>query len=278
VALSADGRFVAFTSQMPDLVPDDTNGFLDVFVHDMRTGATTRVSVATGGRQASHFFTHLDQTAGSFAPAISADGRYVAFDSNATDLVPDDTDQAEDVFVHDRLTGVTTRVSVATGGGQASGFKSGLPGSVDPAISANGRYVAFTSDAANLFPADTKGTWDVFEHDRLTGVTRQVSVATDGAGSNVVQSVEPAISADGRYIAFVSDATNLVPHDTNRTLDVFLHDARTGRTERVSVLASGAEIEAGSDQPAIAADGCCVSFAVRVLQTGGIDVFVRLVH
>ena len=206
-SISADGRYVAFHSLASNLVPDDTNGESDVFVHDRQTGETARVSLSSGG-------TEGNSSSGS--PSISADGRYVAFVSLATNLVPGDN-KFWDTFVHDRQTGQTTRVSMSSGG------KKGNGGSGNPSISADGRYVAFNSDATNLVPGDTNGVVDVFVHDRQTGQTVRVSLSWDGSEGNDA-SCNPSISADGRYVAFWSDATNLVPDDTNGFPDIFVQD------------------------------------------------------
>jgi Tol biopolymer transport system component len=243
-SISADGRYVAFMSYASNLVPGDTNGVMDVFVHDRLTGQTTRVSVASDGTQGN---------GDSVSPSISADGRYVAFMSYAYNLVPGDTNGKADVFVHDRLTGQTTRVSVASDGTQ------GNDGSGGASISANGRYVAFVSGASNLVPGDTNGVDDVFVHDRLTGQTTRVSVASDGTQGNG-DSWWPSISADGRYVAFMSWASNLVPGDTNGTWDVFVHDRLTGQTTRVSVASDGTEGNSDSIYPSISADGRYVAF------------------
>ncbi len=161
---------------------------------------TERVSVATGGAQA---------TDTSFTGAISADGRFVAFFSDATNLVSGDTNSTYDVFVHDRQTGATERVSVATDGTEADGV------SETPAISADGRFVAFRSGATNLVSGDTNASADIFVHDRQTGTTERVSVATNGDQATGGGSSNPAISADGRFVAFWSTANNLVSSDTN---------------------------------------------------------------
>ncbi len=263
-AISADGRFVAFYSFATDLVSGDTNGTADVFVHDRQTGTTERVSVATGGTEA---------TGNSLNAAISADGRFVAFYSLATDLVSGDTNGKYDVFVHDRQTGTTERVSVATGGSQADNH------SYDPAISADGRFVAFDSSATNLVGGDTNANADVFVHDRQTGTTERVSVATGGAEGDG-NSSEPAIDADGRFVAFESDATTLVSGDTNGTTDIFVHDRQTGTTERVSVATGGTEGNGNSVSAAISADGRFVAFysaASNLVSdaNGANDVFVR---
>ncbi|MGH8879054.1 MAG: TolB family protein, partial [Stackebrandtia sp.] len=210
--VSADGRYVAFVSFADNVVTGDTNGWEDVFVHDRRTGDTSRVSVAGDGSQAN---------GSSHDGVVSADGRYIAFQSFADNLVPGDTNGVEDVFVHDRQTGVTSRVSVTSSGSQV---KSNSPG-LGLAIAADGRYVAFASSASRLVPGDTNGAYDVFVHDRQTGATRRVSIAGDGSQANSA-SVGAAISADGRHVAFISRAGNLVPGDTNRIDDVLVRIVR----------------------------------------------------
>ncbi|MPV87013.1 TolB family protein [Ostreibacterium oceani] len=151
---------------------------------------------------------------GSYAPSISADGRYVAFHSGATNLVAGDTNGNLDIFVHDTQTGVTTRVSVDSSGVEGDDY------SQIPSISADGRYVAFYSDATNLVTGDTNGAQDIFVHDTQTGVTTRFSVDSNDLESNN-GSYNPSISADGRYVAFDSFATNLVADDTNGRRDVF---------------------------------------------------------
>ena len=245
-AISADGRYVAFVSDATNLVAGDTNGQSDIFVHDRRTGATERVSVDSSGVQADR---------GSDEPAISANGRFVAFSSTASNLVADDTNGQRDIFVHDRRTGAGDRVSVDTSGAQ------GNDGSYGPAISANGRFVAFRSLASNLVADDTNGQSDIFVHDRRTGATERVSVDSSGIqANNRVSDLLPAISADGRYVAFGSQASNLVAGDTNDREDIFVHDRRTGATERVSVDSSGVQADGNSNEPAISADGRYVAF------------------
>jgi hypothetical protein len=220
-AMSHDGRYLAFQSRASNLVPGDTNRANDVFVHDTVTGVTSRVSVASDGSQA-------DWGTVTGGPAISADGRHVAFLSRSTNLAPGATNGAPHVFVHDRATGVTTHVSVATDGTQGDNQ------SYHPEISADGRYVTFRSLAMNLVPGDTNNTSDAFVHDRLTGETTRVSVSSTGTQANQEAqgswAARPRISADGRHVAFVSYASNLVSGDTNGTYDVFVHDRFTGVT------------------------------------------------
>jgi hypothetical protein len=248
---------VAFYSEASNLVPDDTNGCLDVFVHDRQTGATERVSVDSDGNQGNR---------ASRSPSISGDGRYVAVWSWASNLVPGDTNTSTDVFVHDRQTRATARVSVDSAGSQ------GNSDSYPPSVSADGRYVAFYSEASNLVPDDTNGYLDVFVHDRQTGATERLSVDSGGNQGNG-ESEYPAISADGRYVAFDSGASNLVPGDTNYSCDndnddvyddncsdVFVHDRQTGATERVSVDSAGSQGNANSIVPAISVDARYVAF------------------
>jgi Tol biopolymer transport system component len=249
-AISGDGRFVAFWSGGTNLVPGDTNGLVDIFVHDRQTGETTRVSVDSQGGQAN------DQ---SFDPAISADGRFVAFQSSATNLVPGDTNVRDDVFVHDRQTGKTIRGSVDSSGAQADNK------SILPALSGDGRLVAFASLASNLVADDTNGKWDVFVHDLETGETRRMSVDSQGKQGDLDSSRDeaPSISSDGRLVAFMSRATNLVANDTNGKSDVFLHDLETGVTTRVSVDTAGTQADDDSDNAAISPAGGAVAFASR---------------
>ncbi|MCC7077940.1 MAG: cadherin-like domain-containing protein [Acidimicrobiia bacterium] len=243
--MTPDARFVAFVSDKVNLVTDDTNGLPDVFVHDRQTGTTERVSVASDATEAN------GSDVMSFSePAISADGRFVAFTSDATNLTADDDmDGLTDVFVHDRQTATTDRIEGAGAG-------------LDPAISADGRYVAFDSWADDLVGGDTNEAPDVFVHDRETGETERVSIAGDGAEADGM-SIHAAISADGRHLAFISSATNLVTDDTNGVLDAFVHDRETGETERVSIAGDGTQADAGFDLEGIAItpDGRSVAFS-----------------
>ena len=205
-------------------------------------GTTERVSVDSAGGEG-------NGPQGSFSADISADGRFVAFESLHINLVPGDTNNTVDVFVHDRQTDTTERVSVATDGTQGNNE------SRSPAISADGRFVAFESVASNLVPGDTNNQFDVFVHDRQTGIMERVSVATDGTQANSFGSLIAAVSADGRFVCFSSNASNLVPGDTNNTVDVFVHDRQTGTTERVSVDSLGNQGNMISNCGDISADG-----------------------
>ena len=226
---------------------------------------TTRDSTATDGSQGD---------GASNQAAISADGRWVAFTSGATNLVAGDTNSATDVFVRDRLTGATQRVSVSSTGAQADGA------SELPTISADGRYVAFRSLADNLVSGDTNGTWDIFVHDRATGITERVSVSSSG-GQGTGTSRDPRVSADGRYVAFASTSANLVAGDTNGAQDIFVHDRLAGTTALVSVDSAGSLGNADSYNPSLGADGQLIVFdsiATNLVAgdtNGARDVFAR---
>jgi Tol biopolymer transport system component len=233
-SISDSGRYVAFASRATNLVPGDTNGRTDVFVRDRRPGGgTTRVSLASNGAQGND---------DSSDPSLSADGRFVAFASLATNLVPGDTNGRTDVFVRDRTTGTTTRISKGVGLSQPNGFSFG------PRISANGRYVAFVSRATNLVQPATSGEGDVFVHDRQTGVTSLASVPRRRGGrANGPSGLGGlAISGNGRFVAFDSEASNLVAGDTNGRTDVFVRDRQLGTTTRLSVPAGGGEADGDS--------------------------------
>jgi Tol biopolymer transport system component len=264
-SISADGRYVAFTSIASNLVVRDSNNSGDVFLHDRLTKQTTRISVATGGIQGN---------SASFGPSLSANGRYVAFESLASNLVAGDTNGVADAFLHDRLTKQTARVSVATGGAQEGNGSSHSSG-----LSASGRYVAFGSLANNLVAGDTNGVADAFVHDLLTKQTTRVSVRLNGVEGNG-DSFPSNLSADGRYVAFLSYASNLVGGgDTNNSGDAFVHDRLTKQTTRVSVATDGTQ--ANGFSPGISADGRYVAFestALRPNNTGSfppVEVFVR---
>jgi Ca2+-binding RTX toxin-like protein len=244
-SISADGRFVAFYSNASNIVPGDTNRTEDIFVRDTLTNTTTRaVDRASDQAFGNSFFN---------PPSISADGRFVAFDSGGSNLVPGDTNNTGDIFVRDTLTNTTTRVSVDSAGNQANS------GSGTPSISADGRFVAFSSFASNIVPGDTNNTEDIFVRDTLTNTTTRVSVDSAGNQGNSYSN-NPSISADGRFVAFQSGASNIVPGDTNNTGDIFVRDTLTNTTTRVSVDSAGNQGNFGSGGPSISADGRFVAF------------------
>ncbi|MCE9621040.1 MAG: hypothetical protein K8R99_01710, partial [Actinomycetia bacterium] len=242
--ISDDGQFISFISTASNLVGAlDTNGFNDVFVRDQFNSVTTRVSVSTAGVQAD---------AQSDRPKISGNGRYVSFASFATNLVADDTSLQYDIFVRDRTLNTTTRVSVSSAGVEQNS------GSLDNAISGDGRYVIFRTDSTNLVAGDTNLKADIFRHDSVTGITVRVSV--DSAGGQLNQDSDvPSISADGRYILFETFAA-FVPGDTNNNYDVFVHDMFDATTVRVGVSTAGTESVFGTARGSISANGRFVTF------------------
>lgn len=206
--------------------------------------APERVSVSSFGVETADYSSY---------PSISDDGRFVAFQSEDWTLVPQGPEIFYDIFVHDRQTGVTQKVSVSS---------LGVPGdnhSYDPAISGDGNVVAFYSYANNLVAGLPVHTKHVYVHDLRTSTTTLASASTAGVAGNRM-SWEPAISHDGRFVAFESWADTLVPGDTNVVADIFVRDLMAGTTERVSVSSSGAQGNGGSSEAAISADGRFVSF------------------
>jgi Tol biopolymer transport system component len=247
-SISDDGRFVAFDSTAPDLVTGDYNGFSDVFVRDRLKGTTERVSVGMGG---------VDADWPSHAPAISADGRYVVFTSAARNLVPGDNNQSDDVFIYDRYKAYMERVSVNSAGQEANAVSSS---GHHLAVDRSGHFVVFSSFASNLVSKDTNGDWDVFVRDRWTGATIRVSVGSTGKEGNH-SSNDASIDRDGRFVAFKSHASNLIPQDFNGHADVFVHDLWNALTSRVNLNYKGDEILNGdSSMPMICPSGTCVTY------------------
>jgi hypothetical protein len=274
VSISADGRYVAFESAATNLVAGSHDGSDDVILRDRLLGTTERISVSSSGTPGNY---------GSYYPSVSADGRYVAFWSYATNLVADYTNPASaQVFVRDRLAGTTELVSVSSAGVQGNGYSGYY---MNVSISADGRYVAFSSLANNLVSGDTNASWDVFVRDRLEGTPERVSVSTAGVQGNGDSSSNGSgvsISADGRFVAFQSAASNLVAGDWNGSGDVFVRDRLAGTTELVSVSSAGVQGNWSSSEPSISADGHNVAFTSYSTNlvsepdtNNNLDVFVR---
>ena len=262
-AISADGRFVVFASLADNLVPNDSNGSVDVFIRDREKGVTKRVSV-NSAEEESH--------AGGSEASVSADGRYVLFGSTSDNLAPG-ADGSEQAYVRDRRAGTTRRVSVNNRGRQANqsvGYMS---------ISTNGRFVAFESRANNLVKHDTNGEGDVFVRDRRSKTTQRVSV-TSGEKQVVNWSGYAHISPSGRFVAFESPNAHLVPGDDNGIVDVFVRDIRHGVTLRVTSRSGGTN-PTGSEYPTVTADGRFAAFQSDVNNlvsgdtNGFTDAFVR---
>ena len=254
--ISADGQFIAFRSLSSQVVANDLNGFVDIFVYDRTNGSIKRVSVASDGSEATGCSCGWPDTCNGCEydnvnshPSISGDGRYITFTSFSSNFVDGDLPDTPDVFVHDQQTGETTIISRASDGNLGNGS------SGEPSISADGNSIAFSSAASNLVAEDWNNQQDVFLWRRGTvGLTR-VSVATDGTEGNST-STDPVISADGSRIVFTSGATTLANTDSNGFIyDVFLHDLEKGTT---TILSSG--LAGGGDWPAISDNGESVSF------------------
>lgn len=242
-SLSGDGRYVAFTSSANNLVTGDTNNRTDIFVYDRLLCIMSRVSVDSAGVQGNDH---------SSNPSISQYGRYVAFESSATNLLGagNDTNGFTDIFVHDRQTGTTTRVSVSTAGTAGTG------NSTNASISNDGQKIAFQSTASNLLAGgDTNGSIDIFVHDLGADTTIRASVSSGSiAGNN--DSTNPAISGNGQFVAFESAATNLVSPDTSSFIEIFVRDLSGNTTTRSSAVSGTTEIgDADALSPDISNDG-----------------------
>lgn len=242
--VSGDGRWIVFQSIADNLVPSDTNGCLDVFLYDRIHQVMSRVSVDSNGIEGNYI---------SVAPTISHDGEIITFQSDAWNLVPGDVNGNSDVFIHNRLTGVTSRISESASGA------GGNWDSFAPALSADGSTIAYTSHATNLGPIDNNLFADIYQWNRGTGTTTLVSSAIGGTPSNH-GSGDPCISGDGRFIAFESYASNLVPADGNGHKDIFLHDSLSGFITRVTQTPAGVEANHYSSQAAISQDGRYITF------------------
>lgn len=296
-AISADGRYVVFSSHASNLIAGDTNSTFDIFLYDIQADTLERVSLDSGG---------LEGNDSSSGPSISSDGRYVAFESSATNFVAGDTNATSDIFVKDRQTGAIDRVSVSSAGLEANSLSSRSN------ISANGEYVVFQSLASNLVDVDGGG-YDIFVRDLQNSTTERVSISADGGVLNTTyvynissngryipmvftytipyagnidrvfyydrdtdtmhrvstdisgfggnaSSFGPFISSDGQYIVFHSMATNLVNDDTNGVTDLFLYNMNTSVIERISVNDVGVQGSGTVSLPSISSDGSFVTF------------------
>ncbi len=231
--ISGDGSAVAFWSYASDLVANDNNFDRDVFVHDRTTGQTTRATVNSNGQESyagCAWFTCRE----TFGLDISSDGRFVAFASDQGTLVAGDSNGAEDIFVRDRIAGTTVMASVVTGGAIGIGWCR------YPSISSDGRFVAFDT-FASLHPSDVNTTLDIYIRDLWTGVTELAS-ATSAGTTGAFDTYNASLSANGRYVAFVSWEPGFVPNDTNGIADVFMLVRSTGLIRRVTLGIGGQQM------------------------------------
>lgn len=258
--ISADGRYVAFGSFADNLAANDQNMSSDVFFFDRQTRQLTRISEGQGG---------ADADGASDGNAISPDGSVVAFESVATNLIADDANGLRDIFLWLRDSNTIERVSVASDGSEANGI------SDQPALSRDGRYVVFESQASNLVPGDTNGRRDIFLVDRVLDTIERVDVAADGSEANA-NSEHPSISDDGRFVAFESRADNLTTDVLNGTNNIFVKDRQTGAVTLISQSTGGVSADAFCEWPSISPDGRLVVFdcpgdTLVEVDTGGLE-------
>lgn len=261
--ISADGRYVAFIS-FADLVKGTSSIYQQVYVRDLSSGKTEIISVAGNGSPGDGDCWHV---------SLSTDGRFVAFSSEADNLTSGDPDSGTDIYLRDRQTGQLELISITKNGDKGNNSSSG------PSISADGRYVTFFSQASNFFGGDTNALADIYIRDRQAGTTQLVSVSQTGGVGNAF-SQTPTISADGRFVAFISEASNLVPNDTNNSWDIFVRDMQAGTTQRISMGHNGDQANYGSSDPSVSADGRSILFYSQADnlvvgdQNGNQDAFV----
>lgn len=277
-AISDNGRYVAFCSYATNLIDNDNNNVVDVFLRDREAGSTILVSRSIFGLTGNNGSCQPDLNPQDVrGPDISADGRYVVFESFASDLIGNDNNSTSDIFRFDRDTGLVERISVDTNGAEANGA------SFYPSVSADGQRIAFASLASNLVTGDSNGYADIFVRNIGTGNTRRVSVDSDGGEGNGA-SQEPEISDDGLFVVFSSFANNLVSNDNNSYMDVFIRDRAADKTYLASVSSSGVQSNAFADsmEPSVSADGRFVTFQSYASSlvpgesnTDTRDVFVR---
>ncbi|MEO0834643.1 MAG: hypothetical protein AAFY16_01380 [Cyanobacteria bacterium J06642_3] len=242
-SISGDGDYIAFASFADNLVPNDNNEQRDIFLYDRVNETTELISIASDGTQANGL---------SLFSTTNANGRYVVFESNADNLVANDTNGTKDIFVRDRVNQTTSRIKVGLNGAQAnSDLNLG-------SISDDGRYISFWSDASNLVAGDSNGFSDVFVYDRVNQTTELVN-SINGADANGA-STSGFISGDGSYVVYESDASNLVSNDTNGFSDVFVYNRDNQTTELVSVASEGTLGNGDSRSASISDDGQMVAF------------------
>ena len=242
--INSHGDYVTFSSSANNLVAEDTNGQRDIFVYDRVNQTTELVSITTDGVQANGL---------NLFSAINANGNIVAFESIADNLVTGDTNGQQDIFVRDRANQITRRIQIGLNGAQANA------GSHLGSVSANGRYISFSSTASNLVPNDTNGKSDIFVYDRVNQTTELVSMGLNNAVAND-DSTSGFISGDGSFVVYESKANNLVANDNNGASDVFVYDRINQTTELVSVKSDGTLSNGNSYEPSISDDGSIVAF------------------
>ncbi|MGD2057907.1 MAG: hypothetical protein PVI04_04180, partial [Anaerolineales bacterium] len=264
-SVDASGRFIVFASKASSLVPDDSNNMQDIFLHDWANGTTERISIAYDGSE---------PNGESFNPAISSDGNFITFSSTASNLVKSDGNNAQDVFLYDRINATTELISITASHGQANGP------SYEPSISGDGRYIAYASEATNIYEGATAEAMEVYCFDRVDRTLSWVSGPT-GSSAEGKSSHQPSISENGRWVAFSSDKPDLVSGDKNNWPDVFIWDRNSGDVELVSRTYLGGVSPFGGFHPSVSGDGHYVVFVsnsssiVPDDSNGMLDVFLR---
>jgi Raf kinase inhibitor-like YbhB/YbcL family protein len=243
--ISADARYLLFQSAASNLVAGDTNGATDIFLQDRNTSTTTRVNLANSGSTAADL--------GSYAPAMTGDGRYIVFESDATNLVAAASGGLRHVYRRDRTTSSTIRVS--TSGGGVAGNSNNL----SPVISSDGNLIAFSSTATNLAPSDSNVGSDIFLRNVTANTLSHISVSRTGGNADG-ESTEPHLSADGNLVVFESLATNLVSGDSNGASDIFLYNSASQNTSRISTSSSNVAGNGHSFSPRLSSGGRYVVF------------------
>ncbi len=260
-SMSSDGSIIAFENGEDNVVANDGNLDSDVFVRALAASSTELVSAHDPGLSS---VTPIGGASGVAAGSLSADGRYVAFFSDGDNITPNDTNGCRDVFVRDLMTGTNIPASLNTNGVPGDGL------STDPSISADGRYLAFTSSANDLVANDTNNAMDVFVRDLQSGTTALASVSTDGIHPGNADSFSPTISADGRYVLFYSKASNLAPGSFSAGWqNLFLRDLQAGTTYALTSGLSSQVIQAS-----MTPDGRYVAFVGSIPGTFGGYVYV----
>jgi len=225
LAISADGRYVGFDSTATNLIAGGNSFAQNVFVHDTQTDLTTLVSKNKDGTDGGNAL--------STTPYLSNDGRYVVFSSNASDIVLNDNNGNRDVFLYDMQLNTMKLVSKNNAG---TGSANGASFAYD--ISADGRYIAYESSAADIVANDSNGTYDIYIYDAVTDITILASKSKLGTGTANSASKAPSLSSDGRYVTFYSSATDMASTDTDTKNDVFIYDRVTNVTALVSINTS----------------------------------------
>lgn len=262
-SISADGRYIAFSSHASNLAPTDPDKNADIFLVDRLTNTLSHVTQTIDG---------TPSNGDDFNPVLSADGRYLAFQSSSSNLITGDNNTAVDIFSYDRTTQTIQRISVGNGGEEANG------NSTYPSISADGQQISFASLANNLVANDANNASDIFLHNRQTQQTQLISQAINGLPANQ-GSFRPAISGNGQLVVFESLADDLVTADANGMMDIFLRDVNQTQTQRLTFNANGEESNRPAFFPNISANGQVVTFesnASNLLPNktnGGLNIF-----